>query len=350
MQKAAALRETFEKITVIGITGSVGKTTTKELLTHILQSKNVLATPAYVNSDMGVAQWLLRELPKKNPEEQLILIVEMGAYRMGEITLLCRIAQPHIGIITFIGTQHIALFGSQENLCKAKGELVACIPSDGHVFLNGDNELCAKMKEKSVAPITTIGTGGHADIEAYEIEEAGDGIHFRIDDTRVICPLHGTHNVTNVLLALAASTHLGIPLAESASAVQSFTPPHNTFSVRSENGVTILDDTHNASPESFRASLAWAKSQPSKRIVLMTPGLIELGVREDRIHRDLGVQAKGIVDRVIFTGTNGAQSFAEGFDKPVEQWTKTSQPIEKGDLLLCIGRISPDVINRLLPP
>lgn len=349
MQKAKKLRSEFTNATVIGITGSVGKTTTKELIDHVLKGKNVLCTPAYVNSEMGVSQWLLKELPKRNRDEDLIIIVEMGAYKMGEIKQLCSITKPHMGIVTCIGSQHIALFGSQERLCQAKGELLEALPEDGRAFINGDNNLCANLRDRCSCPRTSVGTGGHADIEAYEIEETGEGIRFTVDKQSFSLKLHGTHNVTNVLLSIAIGKELGLSIADIATRLRSFEPPHHTFSVRKEQGITILDDTHNASPSSFRASLAWAKSQPAKKKILITPGLIELGADEDRIHRELGTASNGIVDRVIFTGKHGKQSFAEGFTGILEYWNTGISTIQEGDLLLCVGRISQKHISTLLP-
>lgn len=347
LQKAARLRSMYTRCTTIGITGSVGKTTTKELIAHILSGKNPLFTPAYVNSEMGVAQWMLRELPKRNPEDECIMIVEMGAYRMGEIAQLCKIAQPKIGIVTYVGTQHIALFGSQEKLCKAKGELPASLPRDGVALLNADNQYCNDMRNNCASTVVTVGTGGHADIEAFDIEETGNGVSFRVGSTVFSVPLHGTHNITNILLAIGAARTLGMKDTEIAKALRTFTPPHHTFSVRRVHGITVLDDTHNASPESFRAALAWAKSQPAERTILITPGLIELGQNEDRIHRELG-ETSTHIDAIIFTQQHGRAAFERGFGSTVHHSVPTEPLLKKGDLLLCIGRIPESIIMKLL--
>src|SRR3989338_1633268 len=209
-RRAQKLREQFPDLTVIGITGSVGKTTVKELLSCILTGRNVQATPAYVNSEMGVSSWLLKELSRQGNHSPEVLIVEMGAYRQGEIALLCRIAKPTMGIVTFIGKQHMGLFGSQEALVNAKAELVEALPPDGIAFLNADNAACAALAERTSCTVQTVGTGGHTDIEAFDIEETPTGIAFRTGDTRFGIPLHGTHNVTNVLLAIAAARALGM--------------------------------------------------------------------------------------------------------------------------------------------
>ena len=162
-------------------------------------------------------------------------------------------------------------------------------------------------------------------------------------------PLHGTHNVTNVLLAIAVARHLEIETGIIDKQLSTFTPPHSTFAVRKNKEVTILDDTHNASPESFRAAIAWAKSQPANNKILLTPGLIELGNTEDIIHRELGTQASEIFSRVIFTGKHGIDAFAKGYTGDVERLSKQTKSIHSGDLLLCVGRVSEAAINRILP-
>ncbi|MBI4129278.1 hypothetical protein HY464_01135, partial [Candidatus Peregrinibacteria bacterium] len=137
LRHAKTLRIRFPNLTVIGITGSAGKTTTKELLAHIL-GPEAIATPEHVNMELGVARWLLKNLQPTTYNLQPVLIVEMGAYREGEIATLCSVAQPTMGIITSIGTQHIGLFGSQKAIAEAKGELFAALPKNGNAFINID--------------------------------------------------------------------------------------------------------------------------------------------------------------------------------------------------------------------
>lgn len=346
MRRAQSLRSERDDITVIGITGSVGKTTTKELLSHIVGTRAV-ATPAHVNTEMGVSKWLIHQLEKK--ETSRIFIVEMGAYRKGEISLLCSIAQPTIGILTYIGTQHIALFGSQEELCKTKGELLASIPENGLSLVNGDNEMCKNTLKKVSSRMVRVGTGGDLDLEAFDIEETPNGIRFKVEDVLMECPLHGTHNVTNILLAIGAAQEIGMSLQEVSKQLKTFTPPSNTFSVREEKGVTILDDTHNASPESFKAGLQWVRQQPFEHTVLLTSGLIELGEAQDRIHAELGTLSSETFKRVIFLHKRSAQSFAKGFGREVEMYREQLVKVHPGTLLVCIGRMSQKKIQSLLP-
>lgn len=345
--RAKDLRNAHPEVFVIGITGSVGKTTTKELLAHLLAGKGAVATPAYMNAEVGLARWVTARLSaEKRPP---ILIIEMGAYRRGEIAQLADITKPNMGIITFIGTQHIGLFGSQEALINAKGELLRALPENGTAILNGDSSLCASMKSMCPCPVITIGTGGHADLEAFDIEETTSGIRFRVGDSMIEVPLYGTHNVTNVLLAMAAAEHVELTRAECLQALRTFTPLNHTFSVRTECGVLVLDDTHNASAASFRAAIEWAREQTNTPKVLLTPGLIELGEEHERTHVDLGSASSKIFDRVIFTQKHGRKPFAQGFDKEVELYDKNTTKIPHGALLVCAGRTSASSIQNILP-
>lgn len=347
LQRARRLREQHPEVIVVGITGSVGKTTTKELLLHLLLDRGARATPAYMNAEIGVARWLTAELSGSVVPK--ILIVEMGAYRVGEITLLCSVARPLVGIITFIGTQHIALFKSQEKLLTAKAELFDALPRDGAAILNGDSPFASVLHEHAHCRTIVVSTGGSADMEAADIEETASGLRLRVGSTMVTTPLRGTHNVTNVLLAMAAAEILGLSRAEIARKLSSFRPPEHTFSVRTAGTVTLLDDTHNASPASFKAALGWAKSQPAEQKVLLTSGLIELGEEEDRVHAELGVEAAGVFDRVIFTHHRHARAFERGFGRPVEFLGKRTEPIAPASLFACIGRIAEPLIHHLLP-
>lgn len=348
LHKARVARALREDLMVIGVTGSVGKTTAKELLACVLKPLHAIATPAYVNSEMGVAKWLLQVLAP-TAKQAHILIVEMGAYRGGEIALLCKIAQPQMSVVTYVGSQHVALFGSEEKLWNAKAEIVRALPKTGHVFLNGDNEGARKMKEIAPCPAITVGTGGSADVEAHGIEETSKGIRFNVGSQSFETALHGTHNVTNILLAIAVARQLGMKDADIAKELRSFTPPKQTFGVRTEHGVTILDDTHNSSFPSVKATIGWAKGQPFDKKTLVMAGLIEMGEETERAHRELGAQAKGVFERVIFLNSDLAPFFAAGYGRAPEMMKPDTPKIAPGSLLCCCGRMSPTLITRLLP-
>ncbi len=351
LTEAKTVRERYPHLTVIGITGSVGKTTTKELLGHLLQPLDPLVTPAHVNTELGVAQWMTRELPAYaavHPDGG-VLVVEMGAYSKGEIALMSTYVRQTIGIVTAIGTQHLALFGSQEALLEAKSEIITALPATGHAFLNGDNELCASIKKKSPCPTTLVGTNDAVDVRTQDAKETKDGLTFSVDGTRYSVPLHGLHNISNVLLAIAVAKKLGMTPDVIAERLQTFTPPARTFSVREEKGVLLLDDTYNGSASSFAAAFAWAKAQAGSPKVLLTSGLIELGRAQKRTEKELGLQANDVFDRVIFTQEKAIGSFGRGYTKPIEVLGRSTAPVTTGSLLACVGRMPPSAISRLLP-
>jgi UDP-N-acetylmuramoyl-tripeptide--D-alanyl-D-alanine ligase len=348
LSAARAARERHPNVTVIGVTGSVGKTTTKELLSCVLRDLEPLTTPVHVNTEMGVAAWMTRVLRNVPTDATTVLIVEMGAYKKGEIALLCSFAQPTMGVVTSVGTQHIALFGSQENLIDAKAELVESLPSSGRAFLNGDNDFARSMKDRVQCPTTIVGTGGRSDLEAFDITETSRGVRFRVNNTNIDVQLPGTHNVTNVLLALAVGEALDIPFPRMAELLRSFTPPSKTFQIREENGVRLLDDTHNGSAASMKAAIAWARNQPETTKVLLTAGLIEMGEYQAPAERDLGTFAAQVFERTVVVNPLSAINFRQG-GKNVEILSPQSARVVPGTLLVCSGRMPASVINRLLP-
>lgn len=350
--RARSLRERHPDITVIGVTGSVGKTTTKELLACVLKDLNPAATPAYVNAEIGVARWMIGILIPRSSfaadRRPALVIVEMGAYRKGEIAALCSFVRPTIGIITNADAQHIALFGSRESLFEAKSELVRSLPPEGLAFLNGDNELSRKMADLSPCPVTIVGTGGRCDLEAYDIEETATGIRFRARDVMFEVPLHGTHNVTNVLLALAVGEHLGAGFERMRELLKAFSPLPHTFSVRVEKDIRILDDTHNSSAAGLKAAIAWSRVQPEEHKILLASGLIEMGDMQTSVEKELGALASNVFERTIVLDVASAKNFADG-GADVEVFSQKSMPVPPGSLLVCVGRMPHTTIRRLLP-
>ncbi len=350
MNRARAVRAAHQNLTVIGITGSVGKTTTKELLAHVLAGKTMLATPEHVNTEMGVSAWLTQTLAKQPSNSTATLIVEMGAYRLREIAVLCSIAQPTIGIITAIGEQHVGLFGSKEAICRAKGELFAALPSNGHAFLNADSEMCEQLQTMAPCPLTRIGTGGNGEVQAYDIEETGRGIRFVVDGTLFDVPLSGTHNVTNILLVIACARHIGMQMKDIASRLRNAAPKQRTFSIRTEHGVTILDDTYNSSPQSVEAAIAWAAQQPQTHKTLLISGIIELGEREADIHHGLASKARNVFENVYVVNKRFLPYFQQaGFGENAMVLSGSSKRMGSGSLLVCVGRMPQSSIERLLP-
>jgi UDP-N-acetylmuramoyl-tripeptide--D-alanyl-D-alanine ligase len=347
MRRAMDVRAKHPNLTVIGITGSVGKTTTKELLVHVLGPACIAFTPAYVNSDMGVAQWLTRTLRDIPEESSGVVVVEMGAYRSGEIALLCQIAKPTMGILTAIGDQHLALFGSLENLRAAKAELIEALPAEGQAFVNGDMQVCREVALRAKCPVTIVGTTEKTNLRATNVTETPEGLRMVIGAQRCDVPLHGLHNATNVLLAVAAAVQTGVPFKMVTDRLRSFRPPTHTFSVRMDGGITILDDTHNASTLSARAAIAWAKERPAKRRILIMNELIELGPTSQRAHVEIGTLASVVFDDVVILQKRAATWFSQGFGRPTHVSLTAVLPLAPDTLIVCIGRIPAYILRAL---
>lgn len=350
MQQARAIRAAHPRLTVIGITGSVGKTTTKELVAYLLADRKPLVPPDHVNTEMGVSLWLRRTLSGVPADSQTTMVVEMGAYRTGEIALLCSIVQPTIGAITRIAEQHLALFGSQEAICQAKGELFASLPASGRAFVNADSPMCAQLVERCACPVTAVATDAKADVCGLDIEETTEGLRFSVGGTLFTTRLRGTHNVTNILLAIAIARHVGMSDADIAKRLRAYDGMQRTFQVRQERGVTVLDDTYNASIASLTAAIEWAKQQPAKRKILVTPGIIELGEAEARLHKDVATQALTVFEKVYVLDRRFLRYFkTAGFGTRASIPSEGIERLVSGDLLVCAGRMTTKTIGRFLP-
>lgn len=346
--QAKIARERDPERLVIGIAGSVGKTTTKNLIGHLLQDLRPLTTPEHVNTEMGVAQWMLRTLGADS-DPGGPLVVEMGAYRTGEIALLCGFARPTIGVVTALGSDHLALFGSEAAIVDANGELLQALPQDGHAFVQTDTEGGRHLADRTACAQTRVGENPMAHERPEDAREDEHGLAFLNRGTRFTVALRGRHNAVNALTAIAVARHFGLADARIAQLLAEFRPHAGTFALRTERGVTILDDTYNASRLSMRAALDWMRERSERPRVLLTSGILELGAEHDRILEELGAAAKGACERVVFTTDTGRAAFAKGFGAPVELLGTATPKITSGSLLTCVGRMPASVIPRLLP-
>lgn len=340
--RAAAHRATFPDATIIGIVGSVGKTTTKELLKCVLRDLQPMTTPEHVNTELGVAAWFVRQRPETR--DRTLFIIEMGAYRRGEIATLCRIAQPTIAVVTALGSDHLALFGSEEAIVDANAEILDALPRDGHAFLLGDNDATKNLQKRARCPVTIAGSS-----DATDIRDTDRGLTFESQGSRFTVALHGMHNASNALLAIAVARSMGIKDERIRELLASYRGSAHTFHLKKERGVLILDDTYNVSPLSFRAALDWAASRPERPRVLLTSGLLETGSDEARFLQELGSAATTSVERVVFTTDAGRKTFADAFGAPVELLASSCEPINDDGLLVCVGRMPPSAIQQLLP-
>lgn len=292
---------------VIGITGSVGKSTTKELVSEVLEQRyRTLRNPGNLNNEIGLPLTILQ---LSSAHQRAVL--EMGFYVPGEIALLCDIARPQIGIITNIGTVHAERAGTQEIIARGKAELVQALPPapDGIAILNYDDTWVREMANLTPARVFYYGLDSHADLWADGIEGLGlDGIrfrlHFRNETIHLRVPLIGRHSVQTALRAAAVGLVEGLTWQEIYNGLRSSHTQLRMMTVRAPSGALIIDDTYNASPESTLAALNLLDELSGTKIAVLGD-MLELGQYELMGHEMVGVRAAEVVDVLITVGERG---------------------------------------------
>ncbi|HYL07040.1 MAG TPA: UDP-N-acetylmuramoyl-tripeptide--D-alanyl-D-alanine ligase [Candidatus Udaeobacter sp.] len=279
---------------VVAVTGSNGKTSTKEMVAAILsRSFNVLRTEGNLNTETGVPLTMLKLEP-----HHTALVLEMGMQKPGDIGLLASLARPTIGIITNIGIVHIEFFESREQLARAKGELVAAIPEDGLAVLNADNEFFPLLAQMTSARIATFG----ADRGDYRVENyraTATGSEFTVRGVGVRLGLAGRHQALNAAAALAAGEFAGVPAAAGAAALDGVRVDHRLEEVPAPGGYSIVDDAYNASPESMLAAFeALAAAPQDGRLLAVLGEMRELGAFAEESHRQVGRRAAEVFSAV----------------------------------------------------
>ncbi len=302
---ARARRASLTQLKVVGVTGSVGKTTTKELTAAVLASKYaVLKNEGNLNSEIGMPLVLLELKPE---HERAVL--EMGMWAPGEITLLCDLARPETGIVTNVGPSHLERMGTIEAIANAKAELVEALPADGTAILNIDDLRVASMVARTKANVMTYGLADNADIRALDIESGGlAGVRFTLahGDARatVYSRLPGRAMVHNGLAAAAAGIIDGIPVEDVAAALSAAQIPTRLAAHAGPNGSTIIDDTYNASPSSMRAALELLGEVAGRKIAVLGD-MRELGSAEHDGHVEVGRVAAESADAIYAVGDLG---------------------------------------------
>jgi len=327
---------------VIGITGSYGKSSTKEFLYNILSKKyKVLKTSGNNNTEIGIAQTVINKL---KPEHE-IFIVEMGAYRKGEIELICNIVKPKIGIITGINEQHLALFGSLKNLLSAEGggELEQALPDDGILVVNGDNKYCISLYKKSNknkkvyslnnkiinSDIWSDSITVHRDyISFLAVDKSGEMAHF---DVKVL----GKHNVQNLLGAILIAKQLGMSFHEISEACKMILPENAGMVLKQgRHGIDVIDSSYSANPDGVFADLDYLSTFENKKVVVM-PCLIELGEKSSLIHEEIGRKIAQICDLAIITSKDKFKEIEKGFNEEREKNPPSHKASAGRSILLC---------------
>ena len=311
LQRIAAYWRTRHDVRVVGVTGSVGKTTAKELIAHVLSSRfRTLKSEANLNTEIGIPLTLL-QLRKEHERA----VLEMAMYSRGEIALLARISRPVVGVVTNVGPVHLERLGYMGAIVAAKAELIEALPSDGLAVLNGDDARTTGFARRTRARTVLFGTSEHCHFRASDIRSRGlAGIEFQMKtptgDAHVRCPLPGRHHVYAALAAAAVALNEGIPLDEITAGLTDARPDLRLTPRTGPNGSVIIDDSYNASPASMLAALDLLSECPGRRIAVLGE-MRELGAASQEGHRTVGQHTQGRCDAVVVVGED-ARLIEEG--------------------------------------
>jgi UDP-N-acetylmuramoyl-tripeptide--D-alanyl-D-alanine ligase len=293
---------------VVAVTGSNGKTSTKEMVAAILSRRfNVMRTAGNLNTETGVPLTMLAMEP-----HHTALVLEMGMQHPGDIARLVALARPSVGVITNIGTVHMEFFKSREELARSKGELVAGLPEKGIAVLNADDQFFPLLVAMTEARVTSFGmAGGDFRAEEYRAVDGG-GSQFSVRGIEVRLGLEGRHQALNAVAALAVGATEGVPLQQGAEALEEVAVEHRLQDLPTAAGYSIVDDTYNASPESMIAAFdALAETPRRGRLLAVLGQMGELGVLADEAHRRVGRRAAEVFDAVCVVDGDRARILAE---------------------------------------
>jgi UDP-N-acetylmuramoyl-tripeptide--D-alanyl-D-alanine ligase len=304
---------------VVGITGSYGKTTTKFCVGAVLEAdRPTLVTPDSYNSFLGVIRTINEHLQSRHRA----FVVEMGMFRRGDITELCELVHPTVGVITAIGPMHLERLGSIEAIASAKAELLDALPPDGHFVTNADDSRCLELAARAHAPVTLFGIENQsAQVLARDIRLADGRTTFKLHldgphspSISISAGLLGSHNVSNLLAAAAVGRVLGVSpkrIAEGLARVEA--PAHRLQPIHNRRAsIVVIDDAYNSNPDGAAAALEVLRDHPASRRLLVTPGMVELGELEGELNRRFGEHAATVCDLAILVGPTRTIPIREG--------------------------------------
>jgi UDP-N-acetylmuramoyl-tripeptide--D-alanyl-D-alanine ligase len=335
---ATAVRKVWGK-PLVGVTGSAGKTTTKEAIAHVLASKfRVLKSEGNFNNHFGLPIMLL----KLEPEHD-VAVIEMGMSHAGEIRALAKIAQPEIGVVTNVAPVHLEFFDSLAGIARAKYELIESLPSTGTAVLNADDEYVSQFGRDFKGKVVRYGINATADVRAENIRARGaEGSEFDvvIASTRehARLPLVGEHNVLNALAAVAVGLARGLNLSQAASALATLVPADKRGQVLQLGNITVINDCYNSNPKALNAMVDALAAMPAKRRIVIAGEMLELGPAGEEMHRTAGEHAAGKKIDVVIGVRGLAQALVEGAGKSGARAEFVVTPEEAGEWLAREGR------------
>ena len=370
LRRATEKMARLKNLTAIGVTGSYGKTSTKEFLAAILATKfKVIKTPEHRNVETGIAQFITESVN----DSYDFFVCEMGGYEKGDIATIVKIIKPKIGVLTGANEQHLSLFGSMDNLLSAEGgwELVNEIPKDGFIVANGANKYTREIYEKTnVAKLITSAVQDYeTDVWASDIKVYPEHIEFKIYSKKnsagvqFRADLLGAQNIENILLAAATAEKLGINLEDMVKPVSEFKPMGKTMVLsKLPSGINLIDSSYASNPNAVLAHLEYLKSWGNAKKIVVMPCLIELGTASVQRHEEIGEHLAAVTDLSIITTSEhyfhiltGAKRmigdaakdkilFIDNAERIVEQIRYVAT---KGDVILLEGKSSKYIINKI---
>jgi UDP-N-acetylmuramoyl-tripeptide--D-alanyl-D-alanine ligase len=330
---ASAVRRLWGK-PLIGVTGSAGKTTTKEAVAHVLSARfRVLKSEGNFNNHFGLPLMLL-----KIETEHDIAVIEMGMSQAGEIAALAKIAQPEIGVVTNVAPVHLEFFDSVAGIARAKYELIEALPGNGTAVLNADDEYVSQFGRDFRGKVVLYGMRASADVRAENIQplgSEGSGFDLVVDGCRerAILRLVGTHNIYNALAAVAVALERGLSPSEAVAALASLTPADKRGQVVKLGNITVIDDCYNCNPKALEAMVDALAGMPAKRRIVVGGAMLELGPAGDDLHRQAGEHiAEKKIDLLL--GVRGqAQQMVEAARQAGMKTEFVATPEEAGEWL-----------------
>jgi len=345
---AKRIIESHKGLIVIGVTGSFGKTSTKNYLASVLAEKyNVLVTPGNFNTLLGVIRTIREHL---RPYHQ-VFIVEMGAKQRNDIKEICDLVHPTIGIVTAVGEMHLETFKSVENIQDTKFELINSLPADGLGVINNDSEYIKSYNGiTSRCRIIKYAVDGNGDYKATDVVYGAGGVSFTLGNEQYNSRLLGAGNLLNILASIAVADHLGVPVNKQRNAIARLQPVEHRLSMKVANGITVLDDAYNSNPQGAKMGLEvlknFAVGEGNKRIVI-TPGFVEMGARQAAANQELGCTIAGSCDYAIIVNAVNREAIKSGLEEgglPTEKYfladslnhahAQLAQILRAGDVVL----------------
>jgi UDP-N-acetylmuramoyl-tripeptide--D-alanyl-D-alanine ligase len=330
---AMAVRKLWGK-TLVGVTGSMGKTTTKEAIAQVLSTRlRVLKSEGNFNNHFGLPLMLL----KLEPEHD-VAVIEMGMSHAGEIRALARIAQPEIGVVTNVAPVHLEFFDSVAGIARAKYELIESLPAGGTSVLNSDDEYVSQFGRDFKGKVVMYGTRATADVRAENIRSRGaEGSEFDVViggvRERALLPLLGEHNVLNALAAIAVGLERGLKPSEAVGALAGLAPVDKRGEVVRLGNITVINDCYNCNPKALNAMVDALAAMAGRRRIVVAGAMLELGPTEEELHRQAGAHmAEKKID--VLLGVRGpAEAMVETARRAGMRAEFISTPEEAGDWL-----------------